>query len=456
MKVGLPSAIVASLVAMLASTGAGLAQDVPGGNARLRGVVFDSTTMQPLAGARVVVMGTAATGWTGDDGRFRLEDLPPGSRQVSFFHPRLQTLGVSAIPQRVNLADGITSEVTLAIPSNRSLLRAWCLAESQGSAYAPLAGVVRDTLTGVPLPRAGVVVYAANRSRGRPPAELVETKTDESGYYYFCNVPAGPVIVRARFAGSTGIAVPLQLQPGEPAELDLDVVLSSVGQLQGTVVDYGTGEPVAGATVRLVGTDVRVVTDQEGRFLLDSIPPGQQLVESAYLGYATRMDSVTVFSNEAVQVELKLTTEPIVIEGMVVTARGRIGAAMIDVGRRTDYLGPDKIQALLPRVRDMEDLLRQASFPSLSVREVNLLDSDGTTSRALCVEAVRMRRNDQACQMLTVILNGVPLPRAEDFLLTLDPQAVESVQFLSPMEATTRYGAQAGGGALVITTGLRR
>ena len=449
------SHVLGTVLLLLASAAAGAAQEAVRGDGRLRGLVFDSTTMKPLPGARVVVLGTTVTGWSGDDGRFRLEGIPPGAHPVSFFHPRLQALGVSPVSHTVDFRDGQTSDVTLAVPSDQSLLKAWCLAESRGRAFAQLAGIVRDTLTGVALPRALVTVRPVDPTTGQRGGEALEERADETGYYRFCNVPAGPSLVQGHFGASSGFSVRLDLAPGEPRLQDLGLVLSSVGQLRGQVVDYATGQPIVGASVRLVGSDARKLTVEEGRFTLDSISPGRHVVQTDYLGYATRMDSVTVFSQEAVQVEVKLTTEPIAIEGMVVTARGRIGEALIDLGRRSDYMGPDRIEAVLPRVRDMQDLLEQGDFPALSIREIGVARDMGNAGvpvfKALCIEAVRAMRGD-TCRMVAVIVNGMRLPRPEEYLLSLQPQMIESVQYLSPMEATTQFGSGAGSGALLIRT----
>jgi len=50
--------------------------------------------------------------------------------------------------------------------------------------------------------------------------------------------------------------------------------------LQGVVMDEGS--PVAGATVRIQGTDNAVQTDSQGRFRLDGLPEGQTVVVSAW------------------------------------------------------------------------------------------------------------------------------------------------------------------------------
>jgi hypothetical protein len=62
------------------------------GTATVRGVVFDSTSMSTLAGARVAVLGTTALGDTDASGTFVVGEVPAGTHWVSFFHDRLHPL----------------------------------------------------------------------------------------------------------------------------------------------------------------------------------------------------------------------------------------------------------------------------------------------------------------------------------------------------------------------------
>ena len=103
----------AAAVALLASSAFSPALEAQAGSAVLEGLVFDSTSMQPLAGARVAVMGTSAIGESDAEGRFRIPDVPAGSYWVTFFHARLQELGVNAPSRQVAFLDGDSHSVQL-------------------------------------------------------------------------------------------------------------------------------------------------------------------------------------------------------------------------------------------------------------------------------------------------------------------------------------------------------
>ena len=117
--------------------------------------MYDSTTSTPLANANVAVVGTNAFAESDENGEFRIDGVPEGEQTVVFFHRRLGTLGVSATPLQVPIADQAVAEVYLAIPSRPTILSAWCSAE-EGEGDTSIGGIVTDALTGVPLPRARV------------------------------------------------------------------------------------------------------------------------------------------------------------------------------------------------------------------------------------------------------------------------------------------------------------
>ncbi|MBW3535923.1 MAG: hypothetical protein KY453_12030, partial [Gemmatimonadetes bacterium] len=66
-------------------------------------------------------------------------------------------------------------------------------------------------------------------------------------------------------------------------------------------------------------------------------------------------------------------------------------------------------------------------------------------------------RQMQGCRMVEVYVDGARLPSPAEFLLSIDPEFIESIQFLSGVEAATRFGGNvSGNGALLITTNRAR
>ena len=422
------------------------------GGARLLGVVFDSTEMRALVGARVAVLGTTVVGDTDDQGQFRLSGIPAGSYWVSFFHERLQALGVSPPSRQVSFPEGGTVDIALSVPSERTLLMGWCMAEQPGPGFGALAGVVVDSLTGVPLPGAVVTATLASRRPGDPPT--VEARTDDAGYYRLCAVPAGrEVRVKASFGQNAGLTATTMVDAGGAAIQDLVLLMSAEGTLVGKVMDYTSREPLGGALVSVIGTPVRQVTDEEGNFVLDGIPPGRHLVSTQYLGYEARTDSVTVFSQETVDIEVRMTTQALEVEGLVVTARTRFGRTSVAVDKRADVITRTEIEPLLPRVRNMADLLRGMNTPGLRISEVMMADASGVMIPGVCVEVGRRTtRNAQGCNAAAVFVNDVIMPYPDQVLASLDPNSIERIEVLTPIDAQFQFGTAAANGAVLIYT----
>ena len=64
-----------------------------------------------------------------------------------------------------------------------------------------------------------------------------------------------------------------------------EVIEEEAGILTGMVSDKADGMPIAGATVKLSGTDYKTETDSDGEYLFDSLPAGTYTVEISILDY---------------------------------------------------------------------------------------------------------------------------------------------------------------------------
>jgi hypothetical protein len=337
------------------------------------------------------------------------------------------------------------------VPSDRTLLMGWCMAEQAGPGYGAVAGVVTDSLTGVPLPRAVVTALPAQRRPGDSGG--VETRTDETGYYRLCTVPAGrEVKLQAHFGQSSGRTAVVSVPQGGATIQDLVLLLSAQGSLIGEVHDYQTGAPLNGAVVSVLGTDLRQITDSTGSFVLDGLPPGRHLVTTEYLGYGQRTDSVTVFSQETVDIQIRMAPQAVEVEGLVVTARTRFGRTSVAVDKRADVFTRAEIEPILPRVQNMGDLLRNMNAPGLSVREVQITDATGVVVPGLCVEVSRRTAGSMGCRQAAVFVNGLIMPNPDQILMNLDPQSIDRIEVLSAIDAQFQFGSIAANGAVLIYT----
>ena len=54
--------------------------------------------------------------------------------------------------------------------------------------------------------------------------------------------------------------------------------------------------------------------------------------------------------------------------------------------------------------------------------------------------------------MASVALNDVLIPFPEQFLIDLDPNIIDRIEILSPIDATFQFGTAAGNGVVAIYT----
>ncbi|MGH7576652.1 MAG: carboxypeptidase-like regulatory domain-containing protein, partial [Longimicrobiales bacterium] len=96
----------------------------------------------------------------------------------------------------------------------------------------------------------------------------------------------------------------------------------AAGQATGNIAGRVTGpagDPVANASVALVGSNQRTVTDRAGRFMLPAVPAGDQQIVVRYVGFQEDTAAVAVTSGAMSSLDLALQVAPIAMEGITVT-----------------------------------------------------------------------------------------------------------------------------------------
>ncbi len=82
------------------------------------------------------------------------------------------------------------------------------------------------------------------------------------------------------------------------------------GQIKGVVKDAKTKEPIPGASVQIVGTQMGSITDVNGRYNIRLVPPGEYTVKYTTVGYQTKtITGMTVYSELTAESNVSLATE---------------------------------------------------------------------------------------------------------------------------------------------------
>lgn len=135
-----------------------------------------------------------------------------------------------------------------------------------------------------------------------------------------------------------------------------------------TVTSHGSGRPVMGARVSIVGTGIAAATDASGRLRMAGVPSGVQTVEVRRLGYSTRLRLVSLEAGGSVPLAFELEVEAIPVAAIRVEARARDwGAEYLERSgferRRRNGAGAFLTRADIEKTRPrfLSDALRRVS-----------------------------------------------------------------------------------------------
>ncbi|HUP01340.1 MAG TPA: carboxypeptidase regulatory-like domain-containing protein [Gemmatimonadota bacterium] len=311
---------------------------------------------------------------------------------------------------------------------------------------AVVRGAVRDSASGVALPGAGVTFSW----QGVRPGEAV-ARTDGSGRYTACGVPVGlPVHVLALFPQRSGELVLTFGEGTRNAELDLDVsgpdpvegariesevavrpIGASGTDILGVVRDGVTGEALAGAQVALPELGRGAVSEPDGAFRIEAVPPGPRALTVEFLGYATGNASIDT-GNGSVRVAARLVPSPIVMAALDLRvpvredresrARGesRYVLTAAEIPPNTTLHVGQLLARRMPGLR--HEVRGGCSVLRTRYGEIRLVVLDGQRIYDTCV------------------------------LHLVRPEDVERIELLPGTSAAVVYGPEASGGVLVVTT----
>jgi len=201
-------------------------------------------------------------------------------------------------------------------------------------------------------------------------------------------------------------------------------------RVTGKVVS-ATGEPLAGASVRIKGSNLGTNTDSIGNFAL-TVPEEATLVIS-YVGYQPQE---LVISGRT-RFEVTLLALPGSINEVVVIGYG--------TARKKDLTG--SVSTI--NARDINDIpvggadqIMQGKAAGVAITQVTGAPGDGVTVRIRGIGTIN--NNDPL-----YIVDGIP---TKDGINEISPNDIESISVLKDASSASIYGARASNGVVVITT----
>lgn len=231
------------------------------------------------------------------------------------------------------------------------------------------------------------------------------------------------------------------------------------GAIAGQVTDANTAEPVAGATVRVEGTDIGAVTSPDGSYRVTGVGPGTVTLVVRRLGYRRAERTVDVSEGETIRVDIALEVSRVQL-GEVVAAvqaaeveRRAVGTdvSRIDASQEVDKGSvenfTDIINARASNVEISAGGGQVGAGAQIRVRGSTSITQDNFP--LIVVDGVRASNNvPNLAQVGEIDFGGQTTSRFED----LNPHDIASIQVVKGPTAATLYGSEAAAGVIVVET----
>jgi iron complex outermembrane receptor protein len=219
--------------------------------------------------------------------------------------------------------------------------------------------------------------------------------------------------------------------------------------VKGSVTDK-TGEPVVGATVRVLGSTSGVVTDVDGNYSISC--PSSATLEFTYIGFSSKAVDVKGKTN----VNVTMLESSNSLDEVVVTALG-IKKDAKKLGYAVSSIGSADL------VRTGGANLAAGLYGKASGVRIQSAPGGGTSAVSISIRGLSsITGNTQPL----IIMDGVPIHNGNtnnngywdnqrinsNGIVDINPEDIENISILKGAAASALYGSEAANGVVMITT----
>lgn len=215
------------------------------------------------------------------------------------------------------------------------------------------------------------------------------------------------------------------------------------GTVQGIVLDAATNRPLPGAQISIDGTNLRAITNDQGRYLFpNNVPAGQHTMRLEVLGYNSLTREFTVTEGQTVTMNLTVEPTAIALRELVVTgvSGGAVERAKVPFSVSRVDLDQMPVQGVNP-LSQIQGKVPGANIASISGRP-------GTAPSVILRGPTSINAAGRSQEPLYIV-DGVVLNSS---IADLNPADIESVEIVKGAAASTLYGSRAASGVIQITT----
>lgn len=247
--------------------------------------------------------------------------------------------------------------------------------------------------------------------------------------------PTGHLIVTrmsAREAGEAPVRRPAPISEPEPVRVQ-------TGSIIGRVTDAGTGDPIPGANVAVLGTTHGAATGLDGTYRIAGLDPGTYTLRASFIGFISQeVADVPVEADEETELNFVLREDVAGLEEVLVVGYG--------TQTRQDVTG--SISSVDADAFEVEPLADVSAALQGRAAGVEVVRNGGAPGAGASIRIRGTGTVNDAGPL--VVVDGVPT--SEGTMSDIDPDNIESIQVLKDASAAAIYGNRAANGVVLIQT----
>jgi TonB-linked SusC/RagA family outer membrane protein len=220
--------------------------------------------------------------------------------------------------------------------------------------------------------------------------------------------------------------------------------------ITGIVRDQATGSPISAVQVFISGLDLGVLSQSDGRYLIQNVPQGTHSVTAERIGYRTVVHEVTIAGAQTVVQDFVLSTQALQLDEIVVTGTVT-GARVREIGNAVGQIDA--------RIADTEPIANVSDLLRGRVAGVTIQQGSGAAGSASAIKI----RGSSTMRLVNdgplIYIDGVRVsnvmqsgPTDVSRIDDLDPAMIQSVEIIKGPAAATLYGTEAANGVIQIIT----